>query len=222
MATTNTYTVGEICTKALRLVGIVSNTLPVQADDLAQAIMSLDMMLKTFQLEGVFRYTRTTQSITVTNATISYTLSPRLHELTFVTWKDASGNERELIAMTDDEYRDLPDKDSAGEATQYYYDRQKESAVLYVWPVLATAASQTIEISGSREVEDVTAASETIDIPTEWAETVTYGLASRLADEFELDSPAVQRVIARAGALEARALAWDREDTVEFRPEYYD
>lgn len=220
MAITATKQVSEIVLAALKKIGVVDKDEPIDSNDQADAIEALDMMLKSWQLRGVRRYTRVDQTVTITDATASYALSPKLHDIQTATWRDDDGTDTPLVPITDDQYRLLPDKDAAGRATQFYYDRQKEAGTLYVWPVLATASSETIRISGTREVEDIAASTDVVDCPAEWYEAVVYGLAARMADDFEIGGETAQRVTARAEQLRIEAEGWDREDSVMFMPDY--
>lgn len=220
MAITATKQVSEIVLAALKKIGVVDKDEPIDSQDQTDAIEALDFMLKSWQLRGVRLYTVASHSQSVADATSNYTITPKLHNIQTATWKDSAGLETEMIRITDDEYRRLPDKDAAGRAVQYYYDRQKETGTLYVWPVLTTADSETIEIRGTREVEDISASTDVVDCPAEWYEAVVYGLAARLADDFEVTGETANRVTLRAEQLRAEAEGWDREESVFIMPDY--
>jgi hypothetical protein len=215
MAVTATKTAAEIILAAHRKIGVQDKDESIDSQDQADALEALDMMLKTWQLDGVRRYTKDTESITVTDATASYSISPRLHQILAVNWKDDAGVETPLLELTHEQYWEQPNKSSAGRATQYYYDRRAATGTLFVWPVLATASSETIEILGSREVEDLTSASDVLDIPSELYEAAVYGLAARIQTDFGYDN---QFITQMAAGLEQKALGFESED-VSFAPE---
>lgn len=183
MATTLTYTAGDLCQSALEEAGISAVDYPASAEEMAIAIKRLNMMIKAWQNKAITVWKQTQASISVTADTESYTISTRPISVDAVNYKD--GTETPMIEMSRSEYFDLPDKDSAGQPTQYYAHRQREQTVLYVWPVLTTATG-TLEWRGRSEVEDVTGVSDLLDVPGEWYEAVHYGLARRLAGHFSV------------------------------------
>jgi len=214
MAVTNTYTCREICTRALRLAGLTDKEEAPSSEEINEAITVLDMMLKSLQGFGYHLWTKASQSLTLTTAA-SYSLSPdRPLEILNANLK-RDGIETPMTRMTRNEYDRLPDKDSTGLPTTFYYDRQRESALFYVWPVLSTAAGETVEITYSREIEDATL-NAAIDVPGEWWEVIVYQLADRLMDANGVTTR--PNITARAQLLLEEALGFDRQESVYFRP----
>lgn len=188
MATTLTYTVLDAVTEALREAGITPWGETPSADAADEARRSLRRMLKSWQARESFDWLSTNLSHTLTTAA-GQTLSPvrpvRIHGVSY----KSSGNEMPMQVMTQAEYDDLPNKASTGIPTSYFYDRQREAAVLYVWPVLAAASGQTLEITYEREMPDCDDLSETLDVPAEAWDAVVYGLAARLAMTTQQNRP---------------------------------
>lgn len=205
-------TTRDIISDALRKIGVVAADEAMTADQAASGLRELDRMLKGWQNRGYFLWTKASQTLTLTTAA-SYTLSPvrplRILNARLV----RSGLETPMMEMARDEYDNLPNKASTGLPTQFHYDRQRENALFYVWPVLATANGETIKITYEREVEDQDDLDAAPDVPGEWLDATVYNLASRLADDFMINNP---RVDARAQALLEEALAFDREGSVFF------
>lgn len=216
MTVTATKTVREITLAALKKINIVAQDIQgLKAHEASTAMTALDMMLKGWQNVGFRVFTQSAQSVTLTTAA-SYTLDPvRPLEVESVRLK-RSGIETPMTRMTRQEYDDLPTKTTTGTPSQFYYDRQREAALLYVWPVLAVAAGETMEITYQREVEDISDLSDVIDVPAEWYETVVYNLADRLVDDFSAEGTDISRVIARAEILLAEARGFDAEGSVWF------
>ena len=189
MAVTGTYTVRDICLKGLKKAGVIAqDAQSAEAYETTTARDSLHVLLKSWQNADFRVFTLASQSVTLTTAA-SYTLSPvRPMSLETVRFK-SDGRETPMIQMMRQEYDELPDKTVTGQPTQYYYDRQREAALLYVWPLLASASGETLEITYWREIEDVDALGEAIDMPAEWYRAVIYGLAADLCDDLELNSP---------------------------------
>lgn len=219
MPVTGVYTVGEICTEALREVNVISITNPARSEEMAIAIKRLNMMMKGWQNTGVTIWKETTASISITAATASYTISTRPLSFHAVNFKE-NGIERPLTAMTRLEYMELPDKDAAGSPSSYYYHKGRDSGTLYVWPVQADAAN-TIEWYGTAEIEDITATSDTLDAPSEWYEAIVYNLAKRLLGAFPTVSETrTQQILIMAKESLDDAMGADVDGSVEFEIEH--
>ena len=213
MAVTGTKTVNKIVTYALRKAGVAAWNETPASDDASAAMDELNLMLKGWQNKGYNLWTKTGGSLALTTAA-SYTLSP-VRPLRILSARlKRSGTETPMYEMTRQEYDELPNKTSTGLPTQFYYDRQREAAKLYVWPVLSTAAGETVEYTYERELEDIAALSDTIDVPGEWWDAVVYNLAARIAETVGLPRPPT--LIMRAAELLREAGAFDREESVYF------
>lgn len=211
MAVTGTYTCQEICTDALRKARVVAIDEAATADDLQLARRQLNRMLKSWQNDGPNIFLYAAQTVALTTAA-SYTMSPvRPLEILTVNYNDGS-SETPMQRMTRQEYESLPVKTSTGTPTCFYYDRQKEAAKIYIWPVLASASGETLEVDYVREFADVELADD-VDVPGEYYDAVVYNLADRLSDDYGVQNP---NVTSRAQMLYQQALAFDREGSVYF------
>lgn len=212
MAVTGTYTAREIITQALRKLGVSAVDTTPTADELSQGLTALNFMLKAMQNEGFNLFNYATQSVTATTSA-AHTMDPvrpiRVHGVRF----RKNGLDTPMEALTRQEYLDLPNKSSTGTPTTYYYDKQRESAVLYVWPLLSSASGETFEVDYEAEYEDATSFSAVIPVPGEYWEAVVYGLAARLADDYAVEAP---NILMRAEMAMRDALAADREGSVIF------
>lgn len=212
MTVTETYSNRQIIADAFRKLGVVAEDEDMTADQVDTGKRALNRMLKAFQNYGVNLWTNATQTVTLTTAA-SYTMSPvrpvRINTVNF----DNGSTETPMQELTREEYRTLPVKDVTGTPTCFYYDRQREAALIYIWPLLASAAGETLIVDYEREIEDVDL-DAAIDVPGEWFDAAVYGLAARLADDYGAD--AAGKVMARAERELELALAADREGSVWF------
>ena len=215
MATTGTETVRDLVTDALLDVGAATLGQAPAADEMELGVRHLSRLMKQWQTEGYPLFVKTTQSVTPVADTLSYTMSPvRPIRVLNANFKDTSGIETPMFEMSRDEYDALPDKDSNGVPTNFHYDRQRESALLYIWPVPSSVTTETIEVTYEREIEDLTT-DDTIDCPGEWYNAMVLGLAYRLCYPFQKFD---QMAILRADSEDAlnTAFASDTEDSVFF------
>lgn len=213
MAVTSTYTVRDICLKALKKAGIIAqDAKSAESYEIDTARDDLHVLLKSWQNTDFRVFTMASQSVTLTTAA-SYTLSPeRPMSLLTVRFKK-DGRETPMIQMTRQEYDELPDKDVTGQPTQFYYDRQREDALLYIWPLLSSASGETLEITYWREIDDVASLNDTVDMPVEWYRALIYNLAADLCDDFEIEN---MKIEAKAAMLLNEARGFDAEGAVYF------
>lgn len=196
MATTGTQTVRDIVTDALLDLEVVSIGEALPADLAAHAVRVLNRVMKSWQLrDDAPAFLKASQTLALTTAA-SYTLNPARPIRILSARFKRNGQEIPMIPLSRDEYDELPIKTTTGTPTQFYYDRQKEAALFYVWPVLATANGETVQITYEREFEDVEI-NDTIDLPGEWWDVAVLQLASRLAHAYGSEA-AKQTVMMRA------------------------
>ncbi len=215
MAVTGTETVREIITDALLDIGAVQEGEDLPATQAAQALRVLNRLMKTWQMyEGSPAFLVSSQSVTATTSA-AHTMSPiRPVRLLSVRLKGTSGIEIPMVEMTRGEYDDLPDKDSTGTPTQFYYDRQKETARLYVWPLFSSVTTETFEVTYEREFEDIASLGDTIDLPSEWYDVAVKQLAARLAPSYGVRDPSLAGEaayylnLALAAGAENRSVFW--------------
>lgn len=189
---TATYTAGDAITQAFRMAAITSKDETVEADDTAYALTVLNRMLKSWQAVESFDWTMTYLSHTLT-ATAAQTITPvrplRLCQVNF----RLNGIDRPLVEFTRYEYDTLPNKASAGDPTGWFYDRQRESAVLYIWPVPSVVTGKTLEITYERELPDLTATTDALDVPGEYWDAVVANLADQLAMDYQVPRGELER-----------------------------
>ena len=213
MATTGTMLVREVVTAALRKLNITNVGDDPDAEDAELAMTALNRMLKAWQNRGYNVWAVSQLSVTLTTAA-SYVMSPVRPLRILGARFSRNGVEIPMQVMTRDEYDMLPQKLSTGTPTTYYYDRQREAAKLYVWPVLTVAAGEVLNITYERETDDITSLDQVLDLPGEYFDAAVYGLAARLSDDYQRDVP---QIVARAEEELRIALAFDREESVFFR-----
>ena len=183
MAVTGTQTVRDIITDALLDLEVGSIGDEADATLAAHAVRVLNRVMKAWQLDDAApSFLKASQSLPLTTAA-SYTLSPERPIRILSARFKRSGTEIPMIRLTRDDYDNLPVKTTTGTPTQFYYDRQKEDALFYVWPVLATAAGETVEITYEREFKDVEI-NDNIDLPGEWWDVAVLQTASRLVHAY--------------------------------------
>ena len=217
--TTYSLTAREVITYALRKINMLAENEDASASSAERARIELNDMLKTWQRHAsVWRLTEGSLTPVANTASISLsTLRP--YRILDCRYRNTSSIDLPMHEMTRQEYHRLPVKTTTGTPTNFYFDPQRDVGTLYIWPVLSTVTTETIQTTYQRRFEDVTDLGETLDIAQDAHETVKYNLAARLADDYGRKGEHISRVIQRAEMLYQDMLDADRPEVVRFVPE---
>jgi hypothetical protein len=91
--------------------------------------------------------------------------------------------EVQMSSLNRDDYTNLPNKNfTANQPYQYWYNRQIPNPQIYIWPVPSTAFVQ-MTCWYSRQIEDVGALTDELEIPQRWYEAVQMMLAHKMSLE---------------------------------------
>lgn len=131
-----------------------------------------------------------------------------------LSWAGAGSNsppsEIPMIIMSHSDYMDLPDKNSTGTPTQFFYQPKLAQGSLYIWPTAADATSG-IRFTWHRPIDDFVSNTDTPDFPQEWGITLIYNLAADWAPQFDVPPQRFQMIKTVAEQKKAMVAAWDRE-----------
>lgn len=208
-----TMTARELITFSLKKLGVVSADEPVTAVDMDYCLIELNVMLKGWQLGGPNLWRKSRGSLALTANTASFLL-PLAVNVTSCRLRQ-NGRDLPMEVLTGDEYDELPLKASTGTPTQYYFDQQNVDGVLYIWPLLASVTTETIEYTYQRHFQDVATLDENLDVPHEFLGLVGYALAEQIAPGFMVDPKVVSRQVA---TMMSAANSSDREPVIRFEP----
>lgn len=183
----------DIIKRALRLIGVLPQGESPSTDQVTEASLALNGLVKAWQADGMPLWAIRTSSFTLT-ATSSYTvgigqtvsISKPLKVLQAWNRNTTSNVDVPMRILTKDEYNRLGNKTSTGNPIQLYYDPGIDTGTIYLFPVPDTTsiANQTIYFTHQRTFEDFDSSTDTPDFPQEWYDAVVYGLACRLAPEY--------------------------------------
>lgn len=129
--------------------------------------------------------------------------NPRLHY--------ESGEEVELELIDRDEYFRLPTKTTEGKPVRAYYNPKKNSGKLFVWPEPDSVADR-LNFTALMPFAEFSAAGDSIDMPEEWWNALTWSLAAEVGAEFGLS---VERIVYLEGKARVKRQLleiWDQED----------
>ena len=178
----------DIIKRALRLAGALAQGETPTTDQVSEAAVALNSMVKAWQTDGMQLWAIKQRSVILVAGQSDYTLTlPKtLRVLQAFNHSTTSNIDIPMRILTKQEYNILGNKTSAGNPIQCYHEVQRDQSVLHLFPVPTSteASANTITIVYHSPFEDFNSSTDTPDFPQEWYDAVTYGLACRLAPEY--------------------------------------
>jgi hypothetical protein len=224
----------QVLYRSLRMVGAYASTDSPRAEQVADALDVLNMMIKTLQIEGLL-WLKSFAQVTLVAGQYYYPLGPAgaahywpalttlitrptrvwgLRRLNTSGYEIPLANDGKCISRQ--EYEALPNKTTTGTVVQAYYDPQLVNGMLYVWPCPATGVTDKLNFTVDRTLEDMINDDVTFDFPTEWAEPLTFMLAERLWWEYPDTSSNYQLLLTRSSAAKESIMSYNRENADTF------
>lgn len=207
-----------IIEKAFHRLGVASEGEAMTARMYEDGRSSLNLMVKAWSAREHL-WLRTETAVTLVAAQAEYALatlfSVKPMRVQSIRRRiTASGIDTPLWELSRQEYDDLPNKSTAAVPTSFYYDPQRATGPLYIWPTASTAvaAAQTLRVTWLRRIQDFDASNNDPDLPQEWLEALIWNLADNLETEYPVNDP---RRAAKIERMAAQSLAeiesWDTE-----------
>jgi hypothetical protein len=125
---------------------------------------------------------------------------------------DTLGSDIEIDSMGRDDYARQVNKTAEGTITQYYYDAQLSTGVLYVWQPSSDNAGKLV-LDVDRPLSIMIDSADTYDFPEEWIEVILYGLAVRISPEYMVPMGERNSLIQTFSSMVSNLLDYDVEHT---------
>jgi len=212
----------DIIKGALRLCGALALGETPSASQLSEAGETLNMLVKAWQADGMALWARGEYTLPLTLDTKSYTIGTgqtvniaKPLKITQAILHDTQTNvDIPMRIITRDEYLRLGNKSTNGQPIQIYYDPQRDTGVLYVYPPANSSAVsyKQIKFTYQKPFEDFDSATDNPDFPQEWYEALKYGLASRLAGEYGISMDDRRQLMQEAVLIKNEALGFGTEE----------
>ena len=133
--------------------------------------------------------------------------------------RDTSNNDIPIEVVARQDYVDLTLKTSDGQVNTVYYDPQIGTGVLYTWPE-TDDVTDVLVLRVQRTLEDIdTVATDDLDFPGEWFESLSTNLALRLAPKYGVSSEVFAQLKYLANEALFDAESGDIEDQLQLVPD---
>lgn len=124
--------------------------------------------------------------------------------------------ETPLIRMARLDYRDMPNKNTQGTISSFFYDPQVGTSPIpgqgynWVWPAPPDSNS-AMKCTWYRPIGNFSTAADTPDFPQEWTNALTWNLAEEIAPEYGVGQMRMAVIAAKAAKSLALVQGWDKE-----------
>ena len=244
MSSTYTVTRDQIITLALRKLGVLEIGSSPDLDTVANAAMSLNLLIKQLSTDGLKLWKISELIIPLTSGQTTYTLGGSSSALMYDSLnptvaitdkplKVIQGFYRNLqstpaidtpvMLVSKQEYNVLGSKFSTGTANTIFYDPRKLNGVLYVYltPDINAQTNLQLHIVAQLPLDDLDTALGIPDFPNEWMNCLVWNLADQLAMEYGVPMNARQEIAQRAGGYKTQLVDWDVEaSSTFFQPDF--
>ena len=242
----STYTINrdQIISLALKKLGVLEVGSTPDAETIAGANMSLNLLVKQLNTEGLKLWkvselivplfaNQTTYVLGGNSSAVMYdSLAPTV-PITDRPLKVIQGFYRNVsstpvidtpvMIVSKQEYNTLGSKGSTGTANTIFYDSKQTSGILYVYltPDANSEANLQLHIVAQMPLNDLVLATDIPDFPNEWMNCLVWNLADQLALEYGVPMNARQEIAQRATAYRTQLDDWNVEAaSTFFQPDF--
>lgn len=227
MALFVTNTVGNICTQALGKLNVIDDRNSVPAEDMEVAAKELQLMLKSWALEGAPIWMRREATINTVDGTAGYDLSANTvttQEIIQIAILENGDSVQSLLTpISRQQYLALTDRTTEGKPVHWWPQFTNTDEDFTLWPVPDAVYNLKVDYRLSYTNQDER--TDTLEIPDYMLDATIWGLAARLLPEHGMDgTPRGEHVMMRAADLYATAMAFsviqDGGGEIQFRPDW--
>jgi hypothetical protein len=205
----------ELIAGALRICGVIAPGETPTAAMYTGGSEALNMIAKAWQSDGMPLWVMREYTLTLTNATSEYTITPKLLKVTQALNRNTSTNiDIPMRIITRDEYNRLGNKTTSGNPILLWSNPNLTTTTVKVFPVPTTveAAGNTLILTYQKEFSDFDTSSDNPEFPAEYFDALKFALASRLSYEYGLDVQDRKQLFEQAMILKGEALSFGTEE----------
>ncbi len=228
--TTWQLTQDSLAQSALRKLEVIGDGVTPSATQMANAVLALNAMLKTFIAKGMplWATTEYTFSLTATHnyvigvgQTLNTPAPLKIIQATLINPSDGTGIPLNIYTHYD--YNLLTNTGTSGTPIAIEYEPLNQRGTIKLWPKpdASNIATKQVTIVYQRPFEDMVSSTDTLDFPQWWSEPIIYGLAWRLAPEYGIPSSERGQLKQEAQMLLEEALSFGTEEgSFKFQPDW--
>jgi hypothetical protein len=196
--------VSAVIKSSMRKLGLVASGETPTAEEYADGLEALQVMLRSWSAEKIIVHASTKESFTLTAGTYLYTWgaggtfnSARPHQLTGAYILDSGGNSYPVELISEGKYRAITVKTSSDRPFALFLQPTFPLANVYLFPVPNAVESLYVDSwKPFTETSSFNAITDTLSFPVNYEEPMIFNLAVRFGSEFGKAVPAEVAAIA--------------------------
>lgn len=193
MASTYSLPRNTVLVRALRLVNVVAEGEDPSASQLSAAAASLESFLKFFQMETKLPIATTRQTLPLVVGQATYSLGTDLLGVQCITITQANSADGYVRIVPREFWEQaVENKSLSGTPSLALVERLAAGTSVTFWPVPSEALN-AYYVSLAKVVNTAGTASP-MTFSEEWYDVLVYGLATNLADEYQLPLDRINRI----------------------------
>lgn len=205
----------DIIASALRIIGAIAPGETPTTAMYTSGSQALNMIVKAWQADGMPVWVMSQYTLTLVDATNSYSITPKLLKVISAFNRNTSTNiDIPMRVVSQDEYNRLGNKSTAGNPIQIWAQPLLDTTTVKVYPTptAVEAAANTILITYQKQFSDMDSSSDTLEFPQEWFDAIKFALANRLSFEYGMDIQDRKQLLEQAMILKQEALSFGTEE----------
>ena len=183
-------TANDLINAGYRKTGVMAKGQVADTEELTYGLQALNMVIAALRTKGLQLWKLESNTLAMVADQSAYTLSQpskpaKIHQA-WVTPSN-SGTKIPLEVISIFNYNLLPNT-SSGVPVKVSYQPLNTTGIVSLWPKpsSATVSAYTLYYESVEELEVVTVDTQNIDFPSEWYETIVYGIANQLSTEMNV------------------------------------
>jgi len=185
-----TRTVRDLVTRALRVATIVGAGEVPDADDAADALLSLNLMLDAWQAERLYVFAVVERLGTLVAGTATYTVGagatfnvPRPQRIEWAYTRDSQNYDRDVDVVPDQVFAAISLK-SLGNVfpTVLWYETAYPLGVIHLWPL--PPAGLVLHFGAWTVLSEYTSLNDAVSLPPGYEDAIVFSLAERICPEY--------------------------------------
>lgn len=206
----------ELIKGALRIAGAIQQGEEPTTTQISEAAEALNMLVKSWQPDGLQLWVTREYTLSLTASTSSYTIStPKLlRVIQAYNHNTSSSVDIPMRVITRDEYNRLGNKTSTGTPIQLLAIPNRTDTTVKVFPVpdSTTASTQQIVMVYQKPFDDFDASTDEPEFPSEWFVALKFALAAQLAPEYGMEINERKELLAEAALYKNEAMSGTTEE----------
>lgn len=181
----------QVITSALRKLAVLPSGGTPTTSQISDANDALNALIKAFQADGMPLWKIASQPFTTVAGTSTYTVGPsqtinipKPLKVIQALYTPINAVNQPMNVYNRYDFNVLPQGSTiTGTPINFYYQPGNATGTIKIWPTPSDSTS-TITFHYQSDYEDMTAATDSFDFPSEWIQPLIYNLAWVLAPEY--------------------------------------